>query len=57
MDAGKTDIHPLVMEDCPRCLMQWWFYDADGARRCVATELILPTHLDLIDKPEGTQHP
>ena len=36
----KADMHPLFTEDCPRGLMQWWYEDVGGAKRCIATQCL-----------------
>ena len=52
-------MHPPFTEDCQRG--QWWFKDAEGARRCLAKGLMLPSvcimdtehgpvQLDVIDR-------
>ena len=49
----RRDSHPPFTEDCPRgSLMQWWFEDAVGARRCLATGLMLPS-VSIMDRDHG----
>ena len=40
-DGGKAEMSPPFNEECLRGLTQWWFKDANGASRCVATGLML----------------
>ena len=68
-DGGMADIGPPFTEDCLWGLTQWWCRDANGARRCLATGLMLPNvcimdrkhgpvQLELFDQEhsEGIQH-
>ena len=51
--GGKAEIHPPFTEDCLKRPMQWWFQDADGARRCLATGLVL-LNVCIVDSEHGS---
>ena len=39
-------------EDCRRCWTQWSLKDANGAKRCLAIELLLP-NVCMMDRKRG----
>ena len=42
LDGGNAESNPLYLEDVPRSWTQWLFKDANGAKRCMVTGLMLP---------------
>ena len=51
-DGGKAERRPPFTEDCLGGLLPWWFQDADGARRCRATGLIV-SNVCIMDRKHG----
>ena len=53
-DGGNGQINPPFSEDCSTGWTQWWFLDANGARRCLAMDRQHePVQSELIDQEQG----